>query len=218
MRLPIYLLVDFQNFKVRRPTILCYCPNLVRKHLFCCLKSTEFCPDFYHSFSIPSFCRVASKITIMLVYLPEFIFHAMVSHVNGRFVHGLYTWKKNYLRTWMKTAILLLLLLLHFFYFIKYDVKYYYFLPGEFSAPALADSLSLESEWLYVSSDPQDSSQYSGQFQHSYSLEGFNSSSDFQLFQPPFQLFQPPFQVFGYRSKRSYYKWYHCHLHVPQLP
>ena len=64
MCLPIYLLVDFQYFKVRKLTILCYCPNLVSEPLVCCHIFAEFCPDFYHSFSILSFGRVASKITV----------------------------------------------------------------------------------------------------------------------------------------------------------
>ena len=40
--LPIHLLVNFQYFRVRKPIILGYCPNLVRGPLVCCLKSTEF--------------------------------------------------------------------------------------------------------------------------------------------------------------------------------
>ena len=40
-----------------KPTILCYCPNLVREPLVCCFKFTKFCPDFYHSFSMPYVCR-----------------------------------------------------------------------------------------------------------------------------------------------------------------
>ena len=48
--------------KIRKPSILYYCSNLVNDHLVCCLKSIEFCPDFYHYFSIPSFYSVTSKI------------------------------------------------------------------------------------------------------------------------------------------------------------
>ena len=64
MCLPICLLVDFQYFRVIKLTIPCYCPDLVSEPLGCCLKSTEFCPDFYHSLSIPSLCRVDPKITV----------------------------------------------------------------------------------------------------------------------------------------------------------
>ena len=64
MCLPIYLLVDFLYFKVRKPTILCYCPKPASEPLGCCFKSAKFYPDFYHSFSIPSFCRVAAKVTV----------------------------------------------------------------------------------------------------------------------------------------------------------
>ena len=32
--------------------------------IVCCLKSAKFCPDFYHSYFITSFGRVASKITV----------------------------------------------------------------------------------------------------------------------------------------------------------
>ena len=43
--------------------------NLVSEPLICCLKSREFCPDFYHSFSIPSFCWIAPKITIKCLFV-----------------------------------------------------------------------------------------------------------------------------------------------------
>ena len=60
----IYLLVDFLYFKVRKPTFLSYCPILVSEPLVCFIKSAEFCPDFYLSFSIPSFGCVVSKIKV----------------------------------------------------------------------------------------------------------------------------------------------------------
>ena len=60
-----YLFVgSFLYFKFRKSTILCYCPNLVSDLLVCWFKSAKFRPDFYHSFSILTFSRVASKITI----------------------------------------------------------------------------------------------------------------------------------------------------------
>ena len=63
MHLPIYLLVDFQYFKIRKPTILCNSPNLVSEPL-ACLKFSDLCPDLYHSFSVPSVCRVDPKISV----------------------------------------------------------------------------------------------------------------------------------------------------------
>ena len=48
----------------------------------------------------------------------------------------------------------------------------YLFTPWEFFTSALADCLSLESEW-------NTSSQYSGRSQQCYSLDGLDSSSDF---------------------------------------
>ena len=39
--------------------------KLVSKPLDCCLKSCEFCPNFYHSFSIDSFGRVSPKIVLV---------------------------------------------------------------------------------------------------------------------------------------------------------
>ena len=48
----IYILVDFNYFKFRKPTFLYYCHNLVCEYLVCCLKSYEFYGNFYHSFFI----------------------------------------------------------------------------------------------------------------------------------------------------------------------
>ena len=62
--LRIYLFVNFLCYKVWNPSILCYCSNLVGEPFIRCLKSHEFFSDFYNSFSIPSFCRVAPKITV----------------------------------------------------------------------------------------------------------------------------------------------------------
>ena len=55
------LLLAFQCQKI---VFFYYCPNLVGESLVCCLKSTEFCPNFNHSFSIPSFSNVAPPIAI----------------------------------------------------------------------------------------------------------------------------------------------------------
>ena len=59
------------------------------------------------------------------------------------------------------------------------DVKLLLLLLLECFTPALADGLSLESEWLQVSSGLQDSSQYSDRPQQCYSLYGLGSSFDF---------------------------------------
>ena len=64
MFLPIYWLVDFQYFKVRKPTILCYCPNLVSKTLICCLKSREFCP-------FSTLCSLVWVVNLFTVSIPE---------------------------------------------------------------------------------------------------------------------------------------------------
>ena len=52
---------------------------------------------------------------------------------------------------------------------------YSYFAPWEFFASALADGLSLELEWQKVSSNLQDTSQYSGRSQQCCSLYNLNS-------------------------------------------
>ena len=46
---------------------------------------------------------------------------------------------------------------------------------------ALADGISLESEWEQVSPGLQDSSQYASQSQQCYGLNGLDSPSDFQF-------------------------------------
>ena len=55
-----------------------YCPNLVSEPLVCYLKSCEFSPKFHHFFSIPSFWRVAPKITVLCLFV---IFHCPFSWV-----------------------------------------------------------------------------------------------------------------------------------------
>ena len=57
----IYLFEDILYFKVRKLIILGYCPNQVSEPLLCSLKSSEFCPDFYHSFSVPFFIVTPKK-------------------------------------------------------------------------------------------------------------------------------------------------------------
>ena len=56
----------------------------------------------------------------------------------------------------------------------------------------------------------QDSSQYSSWSQQCCDLDGFDSSSDFQLHQPFFQAFADCFKSLNYN-------WYHCHAQVPHL-
>ena len=63
---PIYLLVYFQYFKVRKPTFLYYRPNLVSYSLVC-HKSSAFFLDFNHF--LPSLCRFAPKITVKCKYV-----------------------------------------------------------------------------------------------------------------------------------------------------
>ena len=65
MCLPIYLLVDFQYFKVKKKNNhFCFCSHLVIEPLVCCPKSSEFYPDLYNSFSMASFCREIPKIRV----------------------------------------------------------------------------------------------------------------------------------------------------------
>ena len=56
--------------------------------------------------------------------------------------------------------------------------NYDYITLDEFFSPALADGLSLDSEWQQVSSGLQDSSQYSGWSQKCCTLDSLGSSSD----------------------------------------
>ena len=78
------------------------------------------------------------------------------------------------------------------YYITPYE--FYYITPCEFFTPALADGLPVEFEWWQVSSGLQDSSQYSSRPHQCCSLDGIDSSSDFQLF-------ELPYQALGYRSK-----------------
>ena len=60
---PIYLLVYFWYFLVRKPTFLYYHLSVVSESL-ACLKSSAFFPNFYDSFFILFLYTVAPKITV----------------------------------------------------------------------------------------------------------------------------------------------------------
>ena len=66
--LPIYYMAYFLYFKVRKTTFLYYRPNLVSESLARSLKFSAFFPDLYHSFLIPSLCRVALRITVKCIF------------------------------------------------------------------------------------------------------------------------------------------------------
>ena len=78
----------------------------------------------------------------------------------------------------------------------------------EFFTPAFADGFQLESEGQQVSSNLQDSSQYSGQSQHCCTLDGLHSSSYLQVL-------QFLYQSFGAYTEQANYNWYHRHFQVP---
>ena len=80
------------------------------------------------------------------------------------------------------------------------------FLLWELFTPVLADSLPQEFEWQQVSSNFQDSSQYSGQSQQCCSLISLHTSSCFLVFQ-----FLS--QSFGDCTKSTNYNW-HNHLFI----
>ena len=104
-------------------------------------------------------------------------------------------------------------LMINFKLFVNYPVDH---LPHqvvsshEFFASALAGGLSVEYEWQQFSLSPQDSFQYSGRSQLYCSLEGLDSSSEFQLF-------QLLFHANGDRFKCANYNLYHRYPHVLQL-
>ena len=62
-------------------------------------------------------------------------------------------------------------------FFFLFLLLLHFFTPWKFFTSALADGLSLESEWQQVSSSLQDSSQYSGRSQQYCSLDCLHSSS-----------------------------------------
>ena len=83
---PIYLLVYFKYFNVRKPTFLYYRLSLVSKSFACCLKSRAFFPDFNHSFILPFLFRVAPKITAKCKF-----FYIGVSYLSDCLVRRLCT-------------------------------------------------------------------------------------------------------------------------------
>ena len=66
---------------------------------------------------------------------------------------------------------------------------YYYYTSCESCTPALFDRLSMEFERQQITSGLQDSSQYSVRFHQCCSLDGLDSSSDFQFFQSSSHVF-----------------------------
>ena len=85
-----------------------------------------------------------------------------------------------------------------------------FIIPCKFFTPALADDLSLESEWQQVTSGLQDSSQYSSWPKKCWSLGDLCLSSNFQLT-------QALYQDFGYCSEYTNCNWYHHHFFVASL-
>ena len=77
----------------------------------------------------------------------------------------------------------------------------------EFCTPALADGLSRVSEWQQVSSSLQDSSEYYCWSQQYCSLDGFDSTTDFQFFKSLLQDLRD-------HSERVNYNCYYLHFHV----
>ena len=78
MWLVLYCLVSvfsgvFLIFQGQKTTPFYYCSNLIGKPLACCLKTSTFLPDLYHSFPITSLRRVALKIVVKwkLVVFPS---------------------------------------------------------------------------------------------------------------------------------------------------
>ena len=76
----------------------------------------------------------------------------------------------------------------------------------KFFSQALADGLSVESEWQQLSSSLQDSSKYSGRFQQCCSLDGLHSLSYF---------LQYLYHSFGDSTKSTNYKWYKRRFYIP---
>ena len=79
----------------------------------------------------------------------------------------------------------------------------------EFFTPVLTNGFSLKSEWQQLSSDFQDSSEYSSRFLKC-DQDGLNSFSDIQFL-------QSFFRAFGDHFKLTNNNWYHCQLIVLQL-
>ena len=73
-----------------------------------------------------------------------------------------------------------------------------------------AGGISEESGWQSFSSGQQDSSKYSSRSQQCCSLDGLDSTSDFQFLQSLLQTLKD-------YSECTDYNWYYLHLHVPQL-
>ena len=81
----------FRFFKFRKPIFLYYRPSLVSESL-ACLESSTFFQDFYHSFRMPSLCRVTPKITMKSKFV---IFPSSFSVLCGCLVRRCVTEKRT---------------------------------------------------------------------------------------------------------------------------
>ena len=87
------------------------------------------------------------------------------------------------------------------------SIHYHNFTPRKFFTSALADGFTMESEWQQFYSSLQDSSQYSGQTERSFSLYSLHPSRYFRVL-PSLN------QTFGDYTN---YLWCNPHFHVPQF-
>ena len=79
-----------------------------------------------------------------------------------------------------------------------YYYNYHYFTFASFFYTSVFQCLSLDAEWLQVSSSLKDSSEYSGPSQQRWTLNYLNSSD--------LQFLQSLFYIFGDRSKPTNHK------------
>ena len=64
-----YMSIYFLYLYIRKSTFLKNHSSFVSKSLTCCIKFSGICPNFYHSFSQPSLCRISLKITTKYISL-----------------------------------------------------------------------------------------------------------------------------------------------------
>ena len=128
-------------------------------------------------------------------------------------------WSAETVKSIIRQILFFLLIIIrsgHYYYY-----NYYSTLRGLFTSE-IAGRFSLESKWQQVSSDVQDSSEYSGQSQLGYNLDSFVSSIDFQILSKLMGNVQstpstiginlsPLFPcIFTFLARSKYYYHYYC--------
>ena len=160
----------------------------------------------YHLFvwSYFNFLHNSQRITLptqLCLVLHSFCANLLLSLIMWLIVSSLSPHNQHLLFSCVLSILVLIWLVLMALFCAAYNY-FYYFIPCEFF-PSVLNGLSREFKWLQVSSDLQDSFKYSSWSQQCCSLDGLDSTSDFQFLMFFFHNF--------FSKCNFYYHYYHIY-------